>query len=74
MDTSLVTTKCQIVIPSKLRHKFHIKRGTKICFIEKNGDIVLRPLTDLYVDSLKGSMQTTGAAIKKIRETDQGNK
>jgi len=66
METSLVTTKGQIVIPSKLRQRFHIKKGTKICFIEKDGEIMLRPLTESYIDGLRGSMQTDGAALRKV--------
>jgi len=71
VDTSLVTTKGQIVIPSKIRKRFNIKKGTRICFIEKEGSIILRPLTDLYVDGLKGSMQTDGAALRKVVAEDR---
>ena len=30
MDKSVVTVKGQVVIPSKLRRKFNIKKGTQV--------------------------------------------
>ena len=36
MVTTVVTTKGQIVIPSKIRRKYNIKRGTKL-YIEERG-------------------------------------
>ncbi|HKW99207.1 MAG TPA: AbrB/MazE/SpoVT family DNA-binding domain-containing protein [Bryobacteraceae bacterium] len=39
------TAKGQIVIPAELRKKFGITKGTRIQILEKNGDIVLNPLT-----------------------------
>jgi len=39
------TEKGQIVIPAALRRKYGIKKGTRIQVFEKNGDIVLNPLT-----------------------------
>jgi AbrB family looped-hinge helix DNA binding protein len=32
MDKSVVTVKGQVVIPSKLRRRFGIKRGTQVYF------------------------------------------
>ena len=68
METGIVTTKGQVVIPSKIRHKLKIKKGTRVCFIEKYGDIVLKPVTDDYIDNLKGSLGTKGAALKSLLE------
>ncbi|MBI4249429.1 MAG: AbrB/MazE/SpoVT family DNA-binding domain-containing protein [Elusimicrobia bacterium] len=66
METAIVTTKGQIVIPSKLRHRHGIKKGTRVCFIEQGEDIVLRPVTDEYIDEVRGSIGTGGKALKAL--------
>ncbi|MCX5726848.1 MAG: AbrB/MazE/SpoVT family DNA-binding domain-containing protein [Candidatus Saganbacteria bacterium] len=68
METSMVTTKGQIVIPSKIRQRHKIKKGTRICFIETGKDIVIRPITDDYIEGLKGSLRTAGKALKTLLE------
>ena len=45
METSIVTSKGQVVIPSKLRRKYGIKNGTRIHFYEVNGEMRIVPVT-----------------------------
>jgi AbrB family looped-hinge helix DNA binding protein len=66
MDKSVVTVKGQVVIPSKLRRKFGIKRGTQVYLYERDGEIVIRPLTDEYLRSLTGITGTKGRLIKAL--------
>ena len=68
METAIVTTKGQIVIPSRIRHRHRIKKGTRVCFLEQGTDIVLRPVTDDYIEGLKGSLGTGGKAMKALLE------
>lgn len=68
MDTSIVTTKGQVVIPSKLRRRFGIKNGTRIHFYEKEGEIRLIPLTHELVDSNIGFLGTKGKLLKTLAE------
>lgn len=68
METGVVTTKGQVVIPYKIRHRHKIKKGTRVCFIEKEGEIVLTPVTDEYIDKLRGSLGTKGAALRTLHE------
>jgi len=68
MEASVVTTKGQVVIPSSIRHHYRIKKGTRVCFIEKGDEIVLKPVTDEYIDRIKGSLGTKGLALKGLRE------
>lgn len=68
MVISMVTTKGQIVIPSKIRRRHKIKKGTRICFLEQDDDIILRPVTDDYINRLRGSLNTKGKALKTLRE------
>lgn len=68
METAMVTTKGQIVIPSKIRHRHGITKGTRVCFLEQGTDIVLRPVTDAYIDEIKGSLGTKGKALRTLLE------
>ncbi|MEK7764955.1 MAG: AbrB/MazE/SpoVT family DNA-binding domain-containing protein [bacterium] len=67
-QTSVVTTKGQVVIPARLRRRYGIKRGTTVCFMEDGLDLILRPVTDDYIRSLKGSLGTGGKALKLLME------
>ena len=49
-----VTTKGQLVIPSKLRRKYGIRKGTKVAFVEEKNRLVLQPLTREFIQSLRG--------------------
>ncbi len=68
MDKSVVTVKGQIVIPSKLRRKFGIKRGTQVFLYDRNGEIVIKPLTDEYLRSMAGFTGTKGKLLKALME------
>lgn len=55
MEVSTVTTKGQLVIPSKLRRKYGIRKGTKVSFTEQeDGSLILRPLTRESIHRLRG--------------------
>ena len=68
MDKSVVTVKGQIVIPSKLRRKFSIKKGTQVYLYERDGEIVIRPVTDEYLQNLAGITGTKGRLLKALME------
>lgn len=53
-EVSTVTTKGQLVIPSKLRRKYGIRKGTQVAFVEENDRLVLQPLTREFLDRLCG--------------------
>ena len=68
MDRSLVTVKGQVVIPSKLRRKLGINKGTEVYLYERGGEIVIRPITDEYLRSLAGIMRTKGRLLTALRK------
>ena len=74
MEKATVTMKGQVVIPSKIRHKLGIKKGTKVTFIEKDGEIILRPISDDFIKSMAGLAGTKGKllrALKKEKERER---
>jgi len=66
MKMLVVTTKGQVVIPSKLRRKYHIKKGTKL-HVEDNGNkIILRPVTPEFIKKLAGILPSKGELTREL--------
>jgi AbrB family looped-hinge helix DNA binding protein len=68
VEKAVVTVKGQVVIPSKLRRKFGIKKGTQVFVYEKDGEIVVRPITDEYIEGMAGMMGTKGKLLRALQE------
>ena len=62
MMTARVTTKGQLVIPSKLRRKYSIGEGTKVVFDDHDGTITIQPVTEVLVNSLCGLLKSRDGA------------
>jgi AbrB family looped-hinge helix DNA binding protein len=54
MDSSYVTSKGQLVVPSRIRRRFGIKPGTRVNFVEEGDRIIFQPVTREYIDSFCG--------------------
>jgi AbrB family looped-hinge helix DNA binding protein len=67
-ELSTVTTKGQLVIPSKLRRKYAIRKGTQVAFLEEKNRLVLQPLTPEFIRSLRGSLKGEPSATKILQE------
>jgi len=65
-EVSTVTTKGQLVIPSRLRRKYRIKEGTQMAFVEQENRLVLQPLTPEFIRSLRGSLKGEPSALKAL--------
>jgi AbrB family looped-hinge helix DNA binding protein len=68
MEKAVVTVKGQIVIPSKLRRRFGIKKGTQVSLYEKDGEIVIKPITDEYIRNMAGITGTKGKLLEALKE------
>lgn len=68
VQTSVVTTKGQLVIPARLRKRFGIKKGTLVSFVEENGHIVLQPVTGEFIRGLRGSLKSGPSALDHLLE------
>ena len=68
METSIVTSKGQVVIPSKLRRKYGIKNGTRVHFYEVNGEIRIVPVTPELIDKNIGLLGTKGKLMRALQE------
>ena len=68
MDKAVVTVKGQVVIPARLRRRFGIKKGTQVYLYEREGEIILRPITDEYIRAMAGMTGTKGRLLKALKE------
>jgi len=66
---STVTTKGQLVIPSRLRRKYGIRRGTRVAIIEEESRMILQPLTEQFVSKLRGSLKGEASALNVLKES-----
>jgi AbrB family looped-hinge helix DNA binding protein len=74
MEKATVTVKGQIIIPAKIRRKLGIKKGTRVTFTEKDGEIILRPVSEEYIKNMAGLTGTKGKllrALKKDKERER---
>ncbi|HEV2234300.1 MAG TPA: AbrB/MazE/SpoVT family DNA-binding domain-containing protein [Terriglobia bacterium] len=62
-ETSVVTTKGQLVIPARLRRRFGIRQGTLVSFLEDHGRIIVQPITREFIKSLRGSLKGKPSAL-----------
>ena len=60
MET-VVSSKGQVVIPSALRRKYDIKKGTKVEVTDRDGRIVLEPVNRGTIRRLRGILKGTRA-------------
>lgn len=68
MDKSVVTIKGQIVIPAALRRKYGIKKGTIINLFDRDGEIIIKPVTDKYIQDMAGMTGTRGRLLKAFKK------
>ena len=77
MTTTVITTKGQIVIPSKIRRKLNLKRGTKLYVEERENELIFKPITQAYFDRIARVLQTKGKLSKtllkeRIKDKERG--
>ena len=66
MDTSVLTTKGQIVIPAKIRRKLKMKQGTKVVIIEREDGFLVKPLDKKFFEQFAGILPGKGKATKAL--------
>jgi antitoxin PrlF len=71
IEYSAVNAKGQVVIPADIRERLDIKQGTKIAFVEEQGRLFLQPITDAFIESMRGSLAKRGLPAKLERTRDR---
>jgi len=68
IESGVVTTKGQLVIPARLRRRFGIKKGTVVTFTEDNGRLIVQPVTREFIRGLRGSLKGGPSALAALLE------
>jgi AbrB family looped-hinge helix DNA binding protein len=72
METSVLTTKGQLLIPKRIRNKYGIKAGVKVVFIETDEGLVIKPMDHSYFEQFAGmfkdAMPSTQEFLKMKKE------
>jgi AbrB family looped-hinge helix DNA binding protein len=71
LETSVVTSKGQLVIPARLRRRFAIKKGTVVVFSEDGRRMILQPVTREFIRSLRGSLEGEPSALDVLLQERQ---
>ncbi len=66
-----VNAKGQVVIPAEIRDRFDIKQGTRIAFVEEQGRLFLQPVTNAFIENMRGSLAKRGMPAKLERDPDR---
>jgi AbrB family looped-hinge helix DNA binding protein len=67
-DTSIVTVKGQIVIPSRMRRRLGLKKGIKVSLVDRGDEIIIRALTKDYFEKMAGALKTGGKLTRALLE------
>lgn len=59
METSILTTKGQLLIPKRLREKYGIKPGIKITFEEGKNGLIVKPMDKNYFQQFLGKYKNS---------------
>lgn len=68
MDTAYVTSKGQLVVPSRIRRRFGIKPGTRVNFVEEGDRIIFQPVTREYISSFRGMFKRKPGEKSMVQE------
>lgn len=66
MGKAVVSVKGEMVIPSRLRRKSGINKGTQVFIYERNGEILIKPIADAYILRMAGATGTKGKLLKAL--------
>ena len=72
METSILTSKGQLLIPKRIRNKYGIKSGVKVAFLESPQGVIIKPMDAAYFESFAGlykdSLPSTEEYLKMKKE------
>jgi AbrB family looped-hinge helix DNA binding protein len=57
METSVLTSKYQVVIPKNIRRKYDFRAGVRVVFQETENGVIIRPLSKDHYAQSKGILK-----------------
>jgi len=74
METSVLTSKGQLLIPKRLRTKYGFKGGMKVVFKGTDKGLLITPMDEKYFQSFVGILKGEGHFREEIREMKEEEK
>ena len=68
METSVLTSKGQLLIPKRIRNKYGIKSGVKVAFLETPEGVVIKPMDAAYFESFAGLYKDSLPSTEEYKE------
>jgi AbrB family looped-hinge helix DNA binding protein len=68
METSILTSKGQLLIPKRIRTKYGIKSGVKVIFEETESGVIIRAMNEDYFNSFRGIFKHSGNLKEEMKE------
>jgi AbrB family looped-hinge helix DNA binding protein len=65
-----VRSKGRVVIPLDVRRKCGIDEGTRVALQEEDGRLLIQPLTDAFIEGMKGILAGRGLPDRVERSKD----
>lgn len=66
-----ISSKGQIVIPAELREQLNLGTGTKVSIQREGNVLILRPITDEFIDGLAGCTHGLGDERERSHKDDK---
>lgn len=67
METSILTSKGQLLIPKRLRNKYGIISGVKVAFIETPAGVVLKPMDQNFFNQFVGMLKDESPSLEEYK-------
>ena len=71
IEYAIVKAKGQVVIPVEIRRRFQIDKGTRVAFLEEEGRLFIQPVTDEFIEDMKGILAGRGLPSHIERSPDR---
>lgn len=63
-----VTSKGQMVIPARFRRELGIRKGTRVSVTQRDGHLILQPITKEFIRSLQGCLKGGRPLVQMLLE------
>lgn len=66
MKTLKITAKGQVTIPAEIRAKYGISKGTRVIVMDREGEIVIKPLSQNFIAQCCGMCKEGESALEVL--------
>ncbi len=67
METSVLTSKGQLLIPKRIRIKYGIKSGGKVAFIETSDGVSIKAMDEKFFNQFVGMLKDEAPSLQEYK-------